>query len=454
MAFVAIVTQLLRQLLELNLSIGNYIYLFYIQYSRIILDAIHGLFQSSFRVFLWLTVALAAFYLLMALLLSLFKSAPKRTRTSVDEYPSVTVQIPTYNELAALNCARLVLENDYPEDRLQLIIGDDSNDKEISAKIDAFAEQNQGRVLVTRRGRNIGYKPGNLNHMLKYTKGEILVIFDSDFLPSKDFLKRIVAPLVRDRNVVAAQARWNIYNFDQNMISVLGGTISLLCHNIILEFINMFKGTGFLCGSAEAIRTDVVRGAGGWQAGSMTEDIECSLRLISQGERIVYLEDLSCDCEAPHTFKDLCRQQMRWAYGVISALKQHIIALLGSRAASMKNKLSVIVFTSGYLFSFLLLGITVAGILSVISARPAPVDWERFLSETAMNFLLTTGFLVASIVAMVRSRRIRALPRMMAASLSVGLAVTYYVNVGIVKAVFSRGMHWFMLKKRGNEAVA
>jgi len=91
------------------------------------------------------------------------------------------------------------------------------------------------------------------------------------------------------------------------------------------------------------------------------------------------------------------------------------------------------------------------GILSVISNRPAPIDWARFLSETGINIMLTSGFLLASVVALGKARKVKMLHKMVACSLSVGLAVTYYVNVGILKALFGRQMQWFMLNKNGNE---
>jgi len=443
------VREAINTFFDMYKAVGDYVYQFYFLYSRIILDYIHAYFKIGFNMFIFLTVVLASFYLFMSIAV-LFKKKTKSRGVPQGKEPSVTVQIPTYNELAALNCAKKCLEFDYPKDRLQIIIGDDSNDKKVSDKIDRFANIYPDIVKVTRRGSNAGFKPGNLNHMLKYTKGEYIVIFDSDFLPEKDFLRKIIAPF-KDRNVSVVQSRWKIYNFNQNFISVLGGTISMICHNISLEFINWFKGSGFLCGSGEAIRKKDLIAVGGWQTGSLTEDIECSLRLIKKGKRLVYVEDVECKCEAPYMFKDLCKQQMRWAYGVILAIRTHLSGLLGSRRVRAKHKLSVFIFASGYMFSFLLLGITMTGILSVISNRPAPIDWARFLSETGINIMLTSGFLLASVVALGKARKVKMLHKMVACSLSVGLAVTYYVNVGILKALFGRQMQWFMLNKNGNE---
>jgi hypothetical protein len=148
---------------------------------------------------------------------------------------------------------------------------------------------------------------------------------------------------------------------------------------------------------------------------------------------------------------DLCKQQMRWAYGVITAIKLHFWRIIFSRRMPFKDKASIFIFASGYIFSLLLLFVTVLGFLSVISNEPAPIQWVRFFSETGINIALTSGFLVASIIALGISRKLKYAPKLIGAALSVGLAVTYYVNIGILKAIFGRDMQWFMLNKIGNK---
>jgi cellulose synthase/poly-beta-1,6-N-acetylglucosamine synthase-like glycosyltransferase len=431
-------------------TIGEYIYNFYFYNSRIILDFINIGFKYSFKFLLYLTIILAFFYMIMGIYVLFKKKRIEYPGIRNGEEPKVTIQIPTYNELAALNCARKCIDFDYPKEKMQIIIGDDSSNKLVSKKIDEFAKENN--ILVTRRGENIGFKPGNLKHMLKYTTGEIIVIFDSDFLPERDFLKRIIAPYVYDKQISVVQARWKIHNYSQNLYSILGGTISLLTHYIVLPFIKSMGGNTSLCGSAESIRKNDLEEVGGWRLGMLTEDIECSFRLIKKQKKIIYLEDLECKCEAPHIYKDLRRQQMRWAYGVITALKLHLKDIL-TKPIKISDKLAVLTFSSGYMFSSLILALTLFGTMSILSSSPAPIDWPRFLSETFRNIALTSGFLVASVISLVLAKKSKLIPKMIIASLSVGLAVTYYVNIGVIKAIYNRGMQWFILKKIGNESV-
>ena len=181
--------------------------------------------------------ALSSLYFIITLIALTTRSMhlKKPTSTHQEALPHVTVQIPTYNELAALNCAQRVLQFDYPADRLQIILGDDSNQQEVSAAIDAFAEEHP-RIEISRRGGNSGYKPGNLNAMLPLSKGEYLLILDSDFLPKKDFLRRIVEPVVKDPSLSGVQASWRIINVHHNFSTLMGTGIINVIHSILMPF--------------------------------------------------------------------------------------------------------------------------------------------------------------------------------------------------------------------------
>ena len=437
-------------IVEMYFAVGVFVLDFYARNSRIILDAMHLFFKNGFNVLILITMLLAFSYFVMSLF-GFTKQKNADYTLEKEKEPFVTIQIPTYNELAAINCAKRCIEFDYPKDKMQIIIGDDSNKPEVSKAIDDFAREHKGLVLVTRRGKNIGYKPGNLNHMLKYTKGEFIIIFDSDFLPESDFLRKMVAPFLHDDNLSVVQARWRIDNFNQNLKSMLGGSVSLLSHHVVMVFMNRLGLSSFLCGSAEVIRKSHLEEVGGWTSGSLTEDIECSLRLKKNNRNLIYLEDVECDCEAPYTLPDLSKQQMRWAYGVISSVKMHFFGILFSKKTKLKDKLGVFIFASGYFFSMLLLLITIFGFFSVITNAPAPIDIPRFLSETGMNILLTSGLLLSVLLSLGFSRRIKYAHKILISSLSLGLLVTFYVNLGILKSLFGREMKWFMLKKNGNK---
>jgi cellulose synthase/poly-beta-1,6-N-acetylglucosamine synthase-like glycosyltransferase len=415
------------------------------------LDFLHRIFNNLFSILLVVAIIISSAYLLISLYVLFSKKAKKRAyEFNQEKAPFVTIQIPTYNELAAIQCAKNCVDFDYPKDKYEIIIGDDSKDKAVSQKIDEFAA-GEDLVKVTRRGNNTGYKAGNLNHMLKYSKGEVLVIFDSDFTPKRDFLKRIVAPF-KDKKIPAVQARWNAVNAKQNIIAVLGSTIISVCHMVMLPFITKRRRFGFLCGSAEAVRKDLLVKLGGWKAGSLTEDIEYTLRLLKHGHRILYLEDLKCDGEVPHKAKDLYKQQMRWAYGVMTAFKEHGKEITINKKLNTEDKLCAYLDLSGYMISVLLMGLFLAGIVSFMTDTPGPINFIKFIGETGRNVMLTSGLVVTAIIAQCLNKNAKSIPRVVGSFFSYGLVVVYYVNKGIFKGILNQPMKWYMLSKNANKA--
>ena len=447
---VKLIIELIFQFYE---KIGDGVFNFYLNNSRPLLDVLHITFDSIFYILLYITIALTSSYLLMSVYLLFFKDKYKEKIAQDKHLPFVTIQIPTYNELAALNCAKRCLDFDYPKSKYEIIIGDDSSDLSISKKIDIFSKGHK-QIKVTRRGNNEGFKPGNLNYMLKHTKGEFIVVFDSDFLPEKDFLKRLISPFIFDKDVHAVQARWVTKNFSQNLASVVGGTIPFFTHQLGLPVLNRADSISFIAGSAEAVRTSTLKDLGGWQSGSLTEDIEYSLRLTREGKKIIYLENLLCECEAPYTIKDLAKQQMRWAYGVITAGKQHLFGILSNKKLKFSKKLNIFLLLSGYVMTVLFFLLAMTGFLSIITHRPGIIDWNKFISETTLNIILTSGFLLTTSITYVLGRKTKEIPRMLVASFSIGLIVINIITLGIFKALFNRPMQWYMLNKRGNELSA
>ena len=370
-------------------------------------------------------------------------------------FPTVTIQIPTYNELAALNCARCCLAFDYPTEKLQILIGDDSNRPDVSQAIDRFASQNP-RVKICRRGNNQGFKPGNLNHMLKDTTGDYILILDSDFLPEPDFLRRLAAPAARDPSLAGVQASWHVANARQNYSTLMGAGIINVIHVVILPLLKRLTQTALFCGSAELVRKDLLQARGGWTLGALTEDVDYSLRVLSEGGRIEYLDDLSCSCETPHTPKDLFRQQMRWAYGVMRAIMTHGFRLLVSGLARKRTKTAVACFCGGYLMVALMLLTTLLGMLNMATlwaGTPAVVENSLFggIGNALVNFLFTCGMLVSSVCAgFMTGFGMRSAQKLVIASFSIGFILLFFVGKGLAKALLGMPMQWFMLQKNGN----
>jgi cellulose synthase/poly-beta-1,6-N-acetylglucosamine synthase-like glycosyltransferase len=374
-------------------------------------------------------------------------------------YPTVTVQIPTYNELAALNCAARCLDFDYPVEKIQIMIGDDSNQPEISAKIDAFAAANP-RLEISRRGENIGFKPGNLNVMLPKSTGDYLLILDSDFLPKRDFLKRLVVPVIKDPTLAGAQAAWRILNVHDNQSTLMGTGIVNIIHSVILPFLKAATNQCVFCGSGELVKKSYLIERGGWTAGALTEDVDYSLRVITEGKRIAYVSDLRIRCEVPYTPGDLFRQQMRWAYGVMRAFMAHGKKLYLSRTIQKRTKFAAFLFSSGYVMITLLLLTGLLGMLNLISTyfgidqaagQSSSYTIGHFVYDSAVNFLLTCGMIVSSIAAgFINGFGFRSLGKLIVASFTIGVICMLFVGRGLITATLGLPMKWFMLKKAGN----
>ena len=417
----------------------------YITQGRMILNIFHNLFDGTFYIFLYVSIAFTMIYLILSLVVIISKKRNKEKHFDSEKSPFVTIQIPTRNEIIALRCAKKCLDFDYPKDKYEIIIGDDSDKKEISQKLSEFAE-NYENIRVIKRESNIGFKPGNLNNMLKYSNGEILVIFDSDFTPKQDFLKRIITPFIYDKSISAVQAKWNFNNFNQNFVTTLASTIVYVFHNVVLSFLNIC-GTGSLCGSAEAIRKKDLIELGSWKSGSLTEDIEYTLRLYKNNKKIVYLSTLQCYSDVPFIASDLYKQQMRWAYGVISSYRSHLKDILSNGSLSIKQKSTSLCAGFGYLMPVLILLMFVLGTLSFFTHSPAPINLPKFFSELGINITLTSGLIISSLFALYKEKKIRYALKVLFASFSIGIVTTYYVNKGIFRSILRQPMKWYLLNK-------
>src|SRR5438309_236275 len=122
----------------------------------------------------------------------------KFLRIKNSNFPKVTVQIPVYNEAVALRCIEKCMNFDYPKDKFEIVVADDSDENKNQDMIDEFIENCPDNVKLVRRKTRKGFKAGALNNALKYSSGDYIVIFDSDFTPKRNFLKKIIIPFLSD----------------------------------------------------------------------------------------------------------------------------------------------------------------------------------------------------------------------------------------------------------------
>ena len=236
---------------------------------------------------------------------------------STEELPFVTVQLPIYNEQYVLN--RLVdniCNLDYPKDRFEIHILDDSNDDTLDlakAKVEEYRAKGYNIRHITREDRK-GYKAGALKDGMKFVKGEFIAIFDADFLPKPDFLMNTI-PHFKDKNVGIVQTRWGHINQNYSLLTELQA-FQLNVH-FTVEQLGRQKANYLLQfnGTAGVWRRQTIDEAGGWEADTLTEDLDLSYRAQLKGWKIVYLEDILSPAELPSEMHGLKSQQFRWMKG-------------------------------------------------------------------------------------------------------------------------------------------
>lgn len=237
-------------------------------------------------------------------------------------FPLITVQLPIFNEREVI--ARLIdaaAALDYPADRLEIQVLDDSIDEttSIAAARIAYHQARGAQIVHIRRPDRIGFKAGALAYGLEQAKGEFLLILDADFVPNPDFLRALIDPLA-DPQVGMVQARWSYLNRNLSLLTRVQA-VFLDAHFMIEQSQRAARGLFFnFNGTAGIWRKQAIRDAGGWQADTLTEDLDLSYRAQLAGWRFVYLSDVQCRSELPADMNAFKTQQHRWTKGSIEVM--------------------------------------------------------------------------------------------------------------------------------------
>jgi len=240
------------------------------------------------------------------------------------ELPRVTVQLPMYNELfVAERVIDAACRLDYPRDRLEIQVLDDSTDETqgmARACVERWRAQGLDVSYVHRSNRK-GYKAGALEHGLLTASGELIAVFDADFLPQPDYLLRCVHHFT-DPGVGVVQARWGHINRAQSLLT-RAQAIFLDGHFLVEHSARSRSGRFFnFNGTAGIWRRAAIVDAGGWQHDTLTEDLDLSYRAQLRGWRFVFLPEVVAPAELPPDMNAFKAQQHRWAKGSIqTALK-------------------------------------------------------------------------------------------------------------------------------------
>jgi len=250
----------------------------------------------------------------------------------LDPLPAVTIRLPLYNEMyVADRLIQAVCDLEYPRDRLEIQVLDDSTDETRSiAELAVRRHQAQGLNITyhTRTDRR-GYKAGALEDGMKVARGEFIAIFDADFIPAPDFLTKLM-PHFADGKVGMVQARWGHINQDYSLLTKIQAI--LLDGHFILEHGGRNRSGRFFNfnGTAGVWRRTAIEDAGGWQHDTLTEDLDLSYRAQLRGWRFVFLPDVIAPAEVPVEMNGFKSQQHRWAKGSIQTCRKLLPTILRS----------------------------------------------------------------------------------------------------------------------------
>jgi cellulose synthase/poly-beta-1,6-N-acetylglucosamine synthase-like glycosyltransferase len=356
----------------------------------------------------------------------------------VGDYPTVTVQLPVYNEryvvdrLIEASCAMI-----YPKEKLEIQVLDDSTDETvevIAALVEKYKKLGFTIHHIHRMNRQ-GFKAGALREGLEVARGEFIAIFDADFVPKQDFLLKTIPHFLSDRRVGMVQTRWEHLNADYSLLTrtqamALDGhfVIEQSVRNKVGYFIN-FNGT------AGVWRKSAILDAGNWQADTLTEDLDLSYRAQLRGWRFIYLNDVTSPAELPSEINALKSQQFRWTKGAIETARKILPEVWKSKLPLRIKIHATFHLTNNLVFPFIVL----AGILNVplVFVKHAGMHDQYFAFMSVFVFAFIGSFLFYLFsqkeVYPDWQRRVFLFPVFMAGSMGFAVNNTRAVIEGILK---------------------
>ena len=360
-------------------------------------------------------------------------SRSSSTLASGSSWPTVTVQLPLYNEAYVAErlidaCAAL----EYPRSQLEIQVLDDSTDETTSLVARRVAHWQARGLSITHihRSDRTGFKAGALQNGLRLASGKLVAIFDADFIPPADFLQRMV-PYLDDPEVGMAQARWGHLNAEASLLTHLQ-SIGLDAHFAIEQYVRSRTGCFInFNGTAGLWRRRCIEDAGGWQTDTLTEDLDLSYRAQLRGWRFRYVPEVEVPAELPASMNALRTQQFRWTKGAVETARKMLGRLWRSPQPLRIKVEGTFHLTAHFTFPFVLLAALLHApllLLEALGSGPGPL----YFAGMSLGLSGFAGFTLSQILAQRALypdwvQRLRALPLFAAGSMGLSLSNTYAV---------------------------
>ena len=364
-------------------------------------------FTWFFAVMYILSIIVIGLYCLAQFYLWLQYMFHKRSKKSTPlrlpdfEWHEVTIQLPLFNEkFVAERLLENIMNLEYPKEKITIQILDDSRDEtlEITQNLALFYKNLGFNVSWIHREDRKGFKAGALAAGMKTIQTPFIAIFDADFLPEKDFLIKTI-PHFSDRKVGVVQTRWTHLNQHQNMLTELQA-IQLNVHFTIEQSGRYLAGHCLqFNGTAGVWRKETILDAGGWQADTLTEDLDLSYRAQLKGWKIKYLEDVPAPAELPSDLSGLKSQQFRWMKGGAENAKKLLPAIWSSHK-SWADKLNATahLLSSSVFLAVLSLSISSIPLMILLPHASLNLDFLQYFlfSFVSIFFIYITAHVFAS----------------------------------------------------------
>jgi cellulose synthase/poly-beta-1,6-N-acetylglucosamine synthase-like glycosyltransferase len=352
-------------------------------------------------IFYFACLILIFFYSVLQLSLAITYKRKKKNRLAeptpafdLNTAPKVTVQLPMFNEMyVADRIIETIAKFDYPRDKFQIQVLDDSTDetKDLIAKKVAEIAATGINIQHIHRVDRTGYKAGALDAAMDQVEGDFIAIFDADFIPDPDFLLKTM-PFFQDENIGVVQTRWGHINKDYSLLTELQAfglnghfAIEQGGRNSSGHFIN-FNGTGGVW------RKKCIEDAGGWEHDTLTEDLDLSYRAQLKGWRFKYLENVVAPAELPITMSALKSQQHRWMKGGAECFIKMWKRILTTKNVKFSNRVHGFshLFNSSVFIFILLISLLSMPILHIKDS----FSDLNYVLQYGVIFLLSTVFLM------------------------------------------------------------
>ncbi len=315
----------------------------------------------AISIYFTVLTGLACYGLHRYVMIFLYYKYRKQKLLPVGQFPTLphlTVQLPLYNEMyVAERLLNAIVALDYPPDKLEIQVLDDSTDATTAIVAQKVAELRRRGFDIThiQRQNRQGYKAGALQNGLRLARGEFVVIFDADFVPQPELLRQTIQYFT-DSSIGMLQTRWGHLNEPYSLLTRVQ-SILLDAHFLIEQTARSRSGRFFnFNGTAGIWRRSCIDDAGGWQADTLAEDLDLSYRAQIKGWKFLFLPDVVTPAELPVEMSAFKTQQHRWAKGSAQAMKKMLPKLWRANVPFKVKLEGTIHLTSnlGYLMLFTL----------------------------------------------------------------------------------------------------